>query len=53
MDCTSCGAPLEAEEAKVEFPCPTKGCKGRIGRCKRCKKLSRQYTCPECGFQGP
>lgn len=50
--CTSCGTSLEAERIKVEFPCPSCD-KVNIRRCERCKKLSREYTCPECGFVGP
>ena len=52
MKCTTCGANLDAEEIKVEFPCPNCG-ESTIGRCQRCKKLSREYACPKCGFVGP
>ncbi|MFB6114956.1 MAG: zinc finger domain-containing protein [Candidatus Nanohalobium sp.] len=50
-ECTSCGRNLEAADTFVIFDCPD--CGTPIARCDRCKKLSSDYECDECGFEGP
>ncbi len=48
--CISCGNALVGSGAVI-FECPNDSTK--IGRCARCKKLSINYKCPTCGFEGP
>ncbi|MBW3021239.1 DUF1610 domain-containing protein [Candidatus Woesearchaeota archaeon] len=50
--CNSCGKRMANDPEGVSFPCPNCG-NQTICRCSHCKKLSTQYVCPECGFEGP
>ncbi|MDH5401986.1 MAG: zinc finger domain-containing protein [Candidatus Heimdallarchaeota archaeon] len=50
--CYSCNKNLPASSTGIaKFPCPN--CGGRIIRCSECRRLSNNYTCPGCDFEGP
>ena len=46
------GTKLVNEPADVVFNCPKCG-EAEISRSKKARALSRPYTCPKCGFEGP
>lgn len=46
------GDKLVNEAGSVTFMCPK--CSGaEISRSRRARDLSKEYTCPKCGFIGP
>ena len=50
--CSSCGESVVGQEGFVKFPCPACG-EGTIIRYNKCKKLSNNYKCSICNFEGP
>lgn len=46
------GAKLVNEAGDITFKCPSCG-EAEISRTKKSRELSREYTCPKCGFVGP
>ena len=49
MKCSSCNK--EVTDNYVRFKCPS--CGNEIIRCQECRERSGNYTCMECGFEGP
>lgn len=40
------------EAGSITFNCPNCG-KAEISRSRKARELSKEYTCPNCGFVGP
>ena len=40
------------EEGSITFMCPNCG-EAEISRSRKARELSKEYTCPKCGFVGP
>lgn len=40
------------EPASITFKCPKCG-GAEISRSRKARELSKEYTCPKCGFVGP
>ena len=50
--CYSCNKSLSPDKpGSSKFPCPN--CGGLIVRCNDCRRLSNNYICPSCEFEGP
>ena len=46
------GVKLVNESADITFKCPA--CSDAdISRSRKARELSKEYTCPKCGFVGP
>ena len=46
------GNKIVNEPASITFKCPKCG-ESEISRSKNARELSKEYTCPKCGFVGP
>ncbi|MHA1917800.1 MAG: zinc finger domain-containing protein [Candidatus Ranarchaeia archaeon] len=50
--CDCCGRTIQPTTDAVNFKCPSCG-ELTIWRCETCRKRGNNYTCRNCGFEGP